>query len=282
MSQPDASGRRVLSLHPVIEGDSFFWERGVWGSELFDAVRNAGAVILPQTVTRELYFLCAKMCRHVFPNYDLRFQWEGKVGDTLAFWAYGMKHPRTLIFPKVETLRGDHPTMAHSAPELLPYPFVIKGAHGGEGSKVWLVQNDAELRTTLQVLQQDELHGRNGFVIQEYLPTLERDLRVVVIGSKVISYWRTRQGFLHNVARGGVIDAESDPELQEAGRNSVTNFCRIAGINLAAFDLAFLPGSIEPLFLEINYTFGRVGLGGSETFYTLLRKEVDEWLRDIV
>jgi ribosomal protein S6--L-glutamate ligase len=272
-------GKNVLSMHPVIGGDTFYWDRGAWDKNLFNAIKKASAVILPQTVEKELYCLCTKICPRVFPNYDLRFQWQGKMGDTLAFWAYGVNHPHTLVFPRVETLLGEHSHMDHTVPELPPYPFVLKGAHSGEGKQVWLLENEAELAEKLQTLLKYELHGSCGFVIQEYIPALDRDLRVVVIGSQVSSYWRRAQGFLHNVARGGEIDTESDQALQEAGREKVRQFCRRSGINLAAFDLVFPAGETEPVFLEINYTFGRTGLGGSERFYTLLQNAVDQWLQ---
>ena len=53
----------------------------------------------------------------------------------------------------------------------------------------------------------------------------------------------------------------------------------IRKLNLAAFDLVFPPGETAPVFLEINYTFGRTGLGGSEKFYILLQNAVDHWLQ---
>jgi len=266
-------------MHPIIEGDTFHWDRGIWDKELFRAMRKADAIILPQTVQRELYCLCKKLCPLVFPNYDLRFLWEGKIGDTLAFWTYGVKHPHTLVFPRVETLRGDHSQMDHAVPELLPYPFVLKGAHGGEGRQVWLIENESELVEKLQFLLHLELHGSSGFIIQEYLPALEKDLRVVVVGDRIYSYWRRARAFLHNIARGAAIDAESDQEHQEAGRAKVREFCLRSGINLAAFDLVFPAADVEPYFLEINYTFGRTGLGGSEKFYTLLHAAVNQWLQ---
>lgn len=269
----------VLSMHPVIAGDTFYWDRGVRDQELLAAIENAGAIILPQTVEKELYFLCTGICPNVFPNYDLRFKWEGKMGDTFAFWSFGMKHPLTLVFPRVETLLGEHQHMEHTVPRLPGYPFVLKGTHGGEGKQVWLIKDAADLEAKLQVLLQYELHGNSGFVIQEFLPGLERDLRVVVIGEQIFSYWRNARGFLHNVARGGEIDCESDQDLQEAGCNKVKGFCLQAGINLAAFDLVFPLGEDEPLFLEINYTFGRTGLGGSEKFYSILQEAVQQWLQ---
>ena len=278
-SRPDKPGKNILSMHPVIEADTFYWDRGVWDKKLFDIIKKAYAIILPQTVERELYCLCTKMCSNVFPNYDQRFKWEGKIGDTLAFWTYGARHPYTLVFPKVETLVGDHPHMDQQVPELPPYPFVLKGANGGEGRRVWLIENAEELAAKLHVLLQFELQGKSGFVIQEYIKALEKDLRVVVIGSRVFSYWRTSQVFLHNVAQGGEIDPESDQSLQKMGREKVRQFCRVSGLNLAAFDLVYPPGETEPVFLEINYTFGRIGLGGSENFYTLLQNAVDQWLQ---
>lgn len=277
--QPLKSGN-VLSMHPVIAGDAFYWDRGVWDKDLLAAIGNAGAIILPQTVDRELYFLCTRMCPHVFPNYDLRFKWEGKMGDTYAFWSFGMKHPHTLVFPRVETLLGEHPQMEHRVPELPEYPFVLKGNQGGEGKQVWLIENGAELEAKLQILLQYELQGSSGFVIQEFIPALERDLRVVIIGEQVFSYWRKSGGFLHNVARGGEIDSSSDRELQRRGRERVGEFCRRTGINLAAFDLVFPPEEPEPFFLEINYTFGRTGLGGSEKFYRILQEAVRQWLQN--
>ena len=36
----------------------------------------------------------------------------------------------------------------------------------------------------------------------------------------------------------------------------------------------------EPLFLEINYYFGRRGLGGSENYYQLLHQAIRDWLEE--
>ena len=42
-----------------------------------------------------------------------------------------------------------------------------------------------------------------------------------------------------------------------------------------------LAGVIKPLFLEINYFFGRKGLGGSEKYYKILQDEIDNWIKRI-
>lgn len=269
----------LLSFNPAIEGDLFLWERAFWDRQLLQTIRSARAVVLPQTVTREFYRLCRQNCSLVFPNYDLRFSWEGKVGDTMLFWSCNVEHPLTLVFPKVESLVGEHPDMM-AKPDLPPFPFLVKGAVGGGGSNIWLVNNENELCSALKVLKNRELEGSCGFVIQEFLPGLERDLRVVVIGNRIISYWRQGEGFMHHVRRGGRIDSSSDPHLQEKGREAVRGLCARTGINLAGFDLIFPDPAAKPVFLEINYTFGRHGIGGSESFYRLLQEAVEKWLAD--
>ena len=54
------------------------------------------------------------------------------------------------------------------------------------------------------------------------------------------------------------------------------------GINLAAIDFIFdfSQPDPEPLFLEINYVFGRRGLGGSMNFYHLLSEALQQWLAE--
>ena len=69
----------------------------------------------------------------------------------------------------------------------------------------------------------------------------------------------------------------------QAAEAAVSRLCRKTGINLAAFDILFTDDADvappdTPIFLEINYFFGRQGIGGSEALYTLLRQAVREWL----
>jgi ribosomal protein S6--L-glutamate ligase len=61
---------------------------------------------------------------------------------------------------------------------------------------------------------------------------------------------------------------------------------RQTGLQLAGFDFIFDQrdlgrGLIRPLMLEINFFFGRTGLGGSEAYYRILEAEIDTWLAAI-
>ena len=120
-------------------------------------------------------------------------------------------------------------------------------------------------------------------MLQQYVPTNGRTLRVIIIGQAMISYWRIQQStdkFMSSVSRGAHIDTASLPELQKAARAFIHDFCVKTGIDLAGFDVIF-PAEAEntqPLLLEINYFFGRKGLGGSDAYYEILKKEINAWL----
>jgi ribosomal protein S6--L-glutamate ligase len=106
---------------------------------------------------------------------------------------------------------------------------------------------------------------------------------VTIIGQTIISYWRIQpdiESFTSNIAKGALIDFDTDPELQKKAVKSVKDFCLRTGIDLAGFDILFSSGGgvSTPLFLEINYFFGRRGLGGSENFYGILNREIVQWI----
>ncbi|MBC8421185.1 MAG: hypothetical protein H8E10_21620, partial [Desulfobacterales bacterium] len=67
------------------------------------------------------------------------------------------------------------------------------------------------------------------------------------------------------------------------GRSSAKALAKKTGINLAAIDFVFpiADKDPEPLFLEINYYFGRRGLDGTENYYRLLYEAIQAWLRKV-
>jgi len=86
-----------------------------------------------------------------------------------------------------------------------------------------------------------------------------------------------------NLACGGAIDHGRDGHLTAADENATAVFCQTTGINLAGFDFLCCtdPAKADPctpLFLEINYFFGRRGLSGSEAYYQRLLQAIEDWL----
>ncbi|WP_456434156.1 ATP-grasp domain-containing protein [Thermosulfuriphilus sp.] len=267
----------IVSLNPLYEADVFLWAKGFLGEEELSLLSKARAIVLPQALRPEIYWL-ARSLAPVFPNYDFRFRFPGKVGQALAFSRLKIPHPRTIVCLQLEPLLRRHPL---SAPlELPPYPFVLKADLGGEGGGTWLIKDKQGLTEVISKLKTLELRGREGFIIQDYLPGLKEDLRVVVIGSKIISYWRRQKAFYHHLARGAEIDYEYQPDLQRRGRALVKKIIKKTGINLAGFDLAFSDTGF-PLVLEINFSFGRRGLEPFGGFEKLFLEAIEQFFQTL-
>ncbi|UCF93866.1 MAG: hypothetical protein JSW39_06815 [Desulfobacterales bacterium] len=273
----------ILSFHPCFRADHNIICAGrPPGAGDLAAIRAASAVILSQGCSQALFEMARANCRHVFPNYDARFSFAGKLGQIRLFRQMEMAHPRTESY---KNLACFHRRYGRAPKEVaFSYPFVFKFDWGGEGHTVYCISSAAGLEDVLQKAQLFEKSGQVGFLIQEYIPNHKKSLRVAVVGREMISYWRIQQrpGSFHaSLSRGAHIDGDAEPVLRQKAITAVKAFCEKTGINLAGFDVLFSskdPNS-EPLLLEINYFFGRRGLGGSERYYQILCKEIDLWLK---
>lgn len=275
----------ILSFHPNIVADRNILCAGrLPNGQDRAAICQAQAVIVAQGCSETLYGMCRKHCPHVFPNYDVRYDYPGKLGQARLFQKVGAPFPRTHTFEGVSSYHDLFGKDARKSP--LGFPCVFKFDWGGEGEEVFLLQTDQALEELLETARRREQSGQKGFLLQEYIPCRGRSLRAVVIEDQLFSYWRVQQDgseFLTNLKAGAVIDHDSDPHLQEACKRAVRDFCSKTGINLAGLDLVFSYNEVqpEPLFLEINYFFGRRGLGGSFRYYELIDKAVMLWLKKI-
>ncbi len=269
----------ILSFHPVIEADRNLIVAGRQpGEGDLGAIKQADAVIVSQGCSEALYRLARGNCAHVFPNLDVRFDYPGKCGQIELFGRLGISHPPTRCYDSVGAFRRQRAAVE--------FPAVVKLDWGGQGETVFKVTHPGQLDETLNLVAGFEATGQQGFLIQQFIPGDQRALRVVVIGTTMLSYWRRQEisgCFGTSVAGGAAIDHEADPELQATGRAAALEFCKQTGLQLAGFDFIFSErsghaGAGEPLMLEINYYFGRTGLGGSGNYYRILEAEVDKWL----
>lgn len=272
----------ILSFHPCYEADTNILCAGRQPDEKdLSAIREADAVVLPQGCREVLYHMARKNCRYVFPHYDARFQYPGKTGQARLFQTLEAPHPPTWVFEDTAHFRRWGAAATDTG-----FPLVFKLDWGGEGDTVFLLRSKTDLAHVLERAVAYERSGQRGFILQAVVPGSNRTLRVAVIGQAYRAYWRIQDNpftFGTSVAKGAHVDAESDPDLRRRGEVLVRNFCRQARINLAGFDLIFNESGghkkdPRPVFLEINYFFGRTGLGGSAHFYVMLQAEIDRWL----
>ena len=275
----------ILSFHPLFEADCNIICAGRQPDDSdLSAIKAAEAIILPQGCGQALFEMARSHCEHVFPNYDVRFRFPNKIGQIRLFGKTGAAHPKTIVFRNTDDFRRQYGQACQKL--VFQFPCVFKFDWGGEGTTVYRIQDIDNLQDLLNQADRFEKSGQTGFLLQEYIPNQNKTLRVVIIGRQLISYWRVQENadnFLTNLSQGAVIDRESDPDLQSKALVSVENFCKKTGINLAGFDVIFAARqkNPEPLLLEINYFFGRKGLGGSEAYYRILLKEIRLWLSGI-
>jgi len=272
----------IVSFHPLFVADKNIICAGRDpNADDFAAIKAAAAVILPQGCRQSLYEMAAANCQHVFPNYRVRFDFPGKIGQIRLFRETGTAHPPAELYPSAAEFKKQYgETFADFS---LRLPCVFKFDWGGEGETVHLINSRNDLKQVLTKATVFENSGQRGFLLQQYVPTNGKTLRVIIIGRAMISYWRIQQssdGFMSSVSRGAQIDAASQPELQNTARLFIHDFCAKTAIDLAGFDVIFPAekANSQPLLLEINYFFGRKGLGGSAAYYEILKKEINAWL----
>jgi ribosomal protein S6--L-glutamate ligase len=272
----------IVSFHPVYEADQNILCAGREpGADDLAAINAAHAVVLPQGCRQSLYEMATENCRHVFPNYDARFDYPGKLGQIHLFQETGTAHPPAETYNSLDAFRQQYGDNLEDIAFKLP--CVFKFNWGGEGKTVYLLNSTEDLRDVLRKAADFERSGQRGFLLQQYVPTQGRTLRVVIIGRRSISYWRIQkdtEAFKSSVSEGARIDAALSPERQKIAIEFVRGFCSKTGINLAGFDVIFTPANrgVNPLILEINYFFGRRGLGGSEAYYGILKEEIQSWI----
>jgi ribosomal protein S6--L-glutamate ligase len=272
----------ILSFHPMFVADKNLICAGRPPDEKERAaIQQAAATILPQGCRRALFDMARRHCPRVFPDYTARFDYPGKTGQIRLFRKTGARHPASEIFHTAAQFKERYRRLPDGLP--FPFPFVIKFDWGGEGHTVFVVQSVQQLETVLKRAVDFERTGLSGFVMQEFIECSNRVLRVVVVGSRAISYWRVgapdERGCV-SASAGARIDRDTDPDLQRKAVDAVGDFAQATRINLAGFDLLFSARRNKgaPFFLEINYFFGRRGLGGSERYYALLNEEICNWL----
>ncbi len=275
----------ILSYHPCYEADTNILCAGRQPDDNDrSAIRAAAAVVLPQGCPESLYRMARQNCSHVFPNYDARFRYPGKTGQARLFQSLDAPVPRTWVFDDTQHFQRCGPAVSD-----VGFPIVFKLDWGGEGDTVLLLQSPNDLARALSKAKAYERSGQRGFVLQSLVLAANRTLRVAVIGQTQMAYWRIQDDpavFGTSVAHGARIDTEADPDLRQKALSLCLGFCQQSRINLAGFDFIFdqsgrTGSDLQPLFLEINYFFGRTGLGGSARFYVMLQAAIDNWLASL-
>jgi ribosomal protein S6--L-glutamate ligase len=138
----------------------------------------------------------------------------------------GLPHPRTR-----------HVTVADSAEVASDSSVVVKPRFGSMGQAVMRADRGRELSRALHAIERTAWFRKHGAIVQELVPPVGHDLRVLVAGTRVIGgvkrvappgEWRT------NVALGA---SRHPTEVPEEAQVLALRAARAAGISLVGVDL---------------------------------------------
>ncbi|MGJ0845541.1 ATP-grasp domain-containing protein [Tissierella praeacuta] len=206
-----------------------------------EKIKEADYILFPEywQVNTLVYGLKKK----IFPNINTYQLGHNKIETTRVLQAIFPENvPYTQILSKdsgnIEIIE-----------EEFGYPLVAKEIKNSMGRGVFLIENRKELKSYID---------NNEFLyIQERLP-IDRDLRIVYVGDKVIgAYWRIAgEGQFHNnIAKGASYDYDNIPKEAIV---LVENIARELNINHAGFDVVVAHNKLY--ILEYNVMFGNEGL----------------------
>lgn len=156
----------------------------------------------------------------------------------------GLKTPRTLVTERLDVAMAAFAEMGD---------VIVKPLFGSNGCGMVRVSDEEIAHRVFKALELE----RAVYYVQQALPHEGRDVRVFVVGDRVVaSAWRTAPGWRTNVARGGRTEAA---EIPEAWRVMSLAAARAVGADYAGVDL--LPTtSGEVHVLEVNGIPGWRGL----------------------
>lgn len=154
----------------------------------------------------------------------------------------GIKIPRTFLTLGLGA--------ALKAGSLIGYPLVFKPTQGSWGRLVSLVSDEEMLRSLEEHREaMQDPRSRIGLV-QEYVEKGNKDLRILVVGSRVAGAMYRVGGFVTNYARGSeVVKADLEPEAEDlALRTSQALGLEIAGIDVfETKDRGYLVNEANPV-----------------------------------
>lgn len=214
---------------------------------------NAAKIYYPSSFYAELFHAMGKP---TFPSLHTYAFAQDKIKQTALFKLAGINHPRTRVFyGKKQRER----ILAYFS-----FPFIAKIPRGSAlGRGIFMIRSPKELAAYCQ------RHG--PAYIQEYFP-IDRDIRVVVIGGKVVhAYWRIAHQGCHcsNIAAGGQVDLSPVPEEAYRLALDTAHRCNWDDVGL---DICMHKGKYY--VLEGNMKYGREGFRQAGMDYPQLMTEL--------
>ena len=195
--------------------------------------------------THTLHFICQQLedqkCT-VYPGSSEVLFWENKGYMTQKFFEYNISTPKTFLISNTAQANNIN----------LSYPFLIKEEHSSSSDGLHKINSREDLENFFAT---SDYFSRNKFLIVQELLNMRRDLRVILVGDKVVHhYWRINRSDKWRPTAssfGNDVDFGSFPEQW---RDFIIDQFKRFKITTGAFDIAWQNDdmSTPPLILEVS------------------------------
>ncbi len=198
--------------------------------------------------TQTVHFFCKQLEEQkcvVYPKSEEVLYWENKGFMTQKFFEHDISTPKTFLINHANEINSIN----------LPYPFLIKEEHSSSSEGLYKINSKEELD---KYFKDSDYFSRNKFLIVQELLNMRRDLRVILVGDKVVHYyWRINRSDKWRPTAssfGNDIDFTSFPEQW---REFIVEQFKRLNISTGAFDIAWRDDDLSttPLMLEVSPTY---------------------------
>jgi glutathione synthase/RimK-type ligase-like ATP-grasp enzyme len=195
--------------------------------------------------TQTLHFVCQQLEEQrcvVHPGSSEVLYWENKGFMTQKFFDLNISTPKTFLI--------SNPSEFNTID--LTYPFLIKEEHSSSSDGLHKISVKEDLD---KFFAENDYFSRNKFLIAQELLNMRRDLRVILVGDKVVHYyWRINRSDKWRPTAssfGNDIDFGSFPEQW---RGFIIEQFKRFNITTGAFDIAWRNDDLStlPLILEVS------------------------------
>ena len=136
------------------------------------------------------------------------------------------------VVPFLPVKYGDKIITSGISGDDFSYPYVIKSCSGHGGSQVFMAENEQEEKSAIETIGNDE------YVVQQCCSNLGKDIRVFIIGNKIIkALLRTSENsFKSNYSLGGHVEEYT---LNDQEQDMVNAILKKMSLDYAGVDFIF-------------------------------------------
>jgi glutathione synthase/RimK-type ligase-like ATP-grasp enzyme len=209
-----------------------------------------------------VYFVENFSKHKIFPDFNQVFSFNDKIKQLHMF-----------EYHKIPSPKGFYTYDRKKAEDFVnkaKYPFVLKDPHSSSCLAVYLIKSKTQAHQMIRKIFSKKGYRvlRNIFYVQEFIPNLDRCMRVIVIGDKTYcAYWRiSPDDWKHHVGPGSHV---SDKDIPRSATRLCERVSRKLGFHWMAYDVVIDRGT--PKLIEFSCNFG---VHGAESLGYNPRKEI--------